>query len=194
MSESIAALETQGNVFQKYLIPPESKIVIFLMQKAGELGKNKNFFKSRVFSVALVVAAVVLSFFNAISYLLQIPVKLLLNICRFDPVSFVKNFVEDLSSFARSVVFVSLGVTFVVAGFLFPAEVFSHFAPEEESEALSQRENERLKDQNNQLKKDRDLTIDAASHLIRDLEKEVQKLNEENRELKKQIQESKQKP
>jgi len=131
MSSSAPAVSTtSSNFIQRNLIPEDSHYVRYVMQKAAHFGTHDNLLIAHGVSVAFAVLAVALSVFNAISYLLQTPVKILLNIVQFNPIGLVAHPVIDISSCLKSLLFVSLGVTFVVAGFLFPAALFTHFSPE----------------------------------------------------------------
>ncbi len=118
------------NLFQRYLIPSDSKWVGRCMQKADSFGKTSDFIYSRVLSGALVTVAVAMSFFNAISYVLQIPFKALLNVVRFNPVDLVLDIGRDITNVIRSYAFVMIGIYLIVLGFLYPKQVYSHFAPE----------------------------------------------------------------
>lgn len=124
------AVESEANVFQKYLIPSESRYVRYCMQKAGIYGNRPNFFYSHIVSVAFAIAAVVMSFFNALSYFVRIPLSILLNIVQFEPIGVVIGLINDCTNVIRSLVFVALGVWFIVAGLLFPKPIFFYFAPE----------------------------------------------------------------
>lgn len=136
MSTNVAAQTEQQNPFQRYLIPQESRWVRFVMHQAGEFSRSDNPVTARALSVACAVAGVVLSLFNTISYLLQAPIRVLLNAVTFSPVSLAVNLIQDLKNTTLSFAFVSLGVTFITAGLLFPEPIFTNFAPEEE-ETLS---------------------------------------------------------
>lgn len=143
------------NLFQRYLIPTESRWVRFTMMKASECAREGNIFTSRVYSVALAIGAVVMSFFNAVSYLFGMPFRFGLHIFHFDPFNAFVDLGEDVTAVLRSLVFVSLGVTFVVAGLLFPEAIFTHFAPEDEGNEKErlQQEIERLAEENKELEK-----------------------------------------
>ncbi|MBS0629937.1 MAG: hypothetical protein JSS30_06945 [Verrucomicrobia bacterium] len=127
---SAVAVESNTNFIQRNLIPEESRNVRYAMQKAAHFGSSSHPFVSHVVSVAFAVMAVVMSAFNAISYLLQAPIKILLNIVQFNPVAVFTDFAMDIGDLAKSLLFVSLGVTLVVAGFLFPGPIFNEFSPE----------------------------------------------------------------
>lgn len=144
MSEKIN-IEMQSNIFQKYLIPEESHWVRTVLQKAGEWGKSPSILYSRVLTVALAVCAVILSLLNTISYILEIPIKILLNIIHLHPLNLITEFINDISSALRSFFFVSFGVTFIIAGVLFPAVVFPYFAPEDPKNSYRSLQNENLK-------------------------------------------------
>lgn len=119
-----------ANIFQKYLIPEESRLIRFCMQKAGLYSESPYFFYAHFVSVGFAVVAVAMSFFNIISYILQIPLKLILRVVQFDPFGIVTGLMTDASQVMKSIVFVSLGATFITAGLLFPKPIFTHFAPE----------------------------------------------------------------
>lgn len=137
MSEKIN-VETQPNIFQRYLIPEESHLVRIVLQKAGEWGKSKNIFYSRILTVVLAICAVIFSLLNTICYLLQTPVKMLLNIIHLNPLNLIEEFIIDIGSALSSFLFVSFGATFIVAGILFPAVVFPYFSPENTKKSYSQ--------------------------------------------------------
>lgn len=126
---SLANVDPDSNRFQKHLVPEKSSIVRSLLRRAGEWGKCDSMFYSRFLTVALVVGAIVLSLFNTISYLLEIPLKILLNVVHIYPKKLVEDFVVGITCALRSFLFVSFGITFLVAGVLFPKVVFSYFAP-----------------------------------------------------------------
>ena len=165
-----------SNIFQRHLIPPDSLNVRYVMQKAGEFGNRDNLFYAHVASVSMAIVAVALSFFNAFSYALRTPFNLVVNILSFSPVKMAEDLVGDLTGMAKSMVFVSLGVTFVVAGVLFPGAIFTHFAPEYsdcievrlKNELKGQRkEMLALKAENKKLKEQ----IDDQSIIIQQIEK-----------------------
>ncbi len=124
---SVAAAE--ANSFQKYLIPEESMVVRYCMQKAGVFANRSNPFLAHFVSVGFAVAAVAISAFNTISYMLQLPFKILFHVAQFNPYRVVVGAAQDLVNTAKSLVFVTMGVTFIVAGTLFPKPIFTHFAP-----------------------------------------------------------------
>jgi len=178
MSAAPAPIDSGANIFQMYLIPEESKWVRFSMLKAGELSNRSNFFLSHFLSVGCAIAAVAMSFFNTFSYLLQIPFKIPLKIVQFDPIGIVTGIVGDLLGAAKSVVFVSMGATFVVAGLLFPREIFTHFAPEHYLCLEARLSNENTSLQKSSLRKDEEINslteaLTESSTRIQELEKEV---------------------
>jgi len=124
---SVAAAE--ANSFQKYLIPEESMVVRYCMLKAGTYANRSNPFLAHFVSVGFAAASVAISAFNTISYTLQLPFKLLFHVAQFNPYRAILGVGEDLVNTAKSLVFVSMGMTFVVAGILFPKPIFTHFAP-----------------------------------------------------------------
>lgn len=130
--QSASSVLPQSNFFQTYFIPTESLLVRGLMQKAGEYSLSNDLYYKHLASVACAVCAVAFSFFNAISYLLQIPLKIPLNIVRFDPMSLFLDPVWDLSNCLRSILFVTFGVTYVAWGILRPSTAFPFFAPPKE--------------------------------------------------------------
>lgn len=157
---SVAAVE--ANSFQKYLIPEESMVVRYCMQKAGAYANRSNPFLAHFVSVGFAVAAVALSAFNTFSYALQLPFKLLFHIAQFNPYRAVFGVAEDLINTTKSLVFVTMGMTFIVAGTLFPKPIFTHFAPlyysslevRLEAELKQEKaENERLKSEVDKLTK-----------------------------------------
>ena len=166
--------ETNTNPFQKFLIPVESKWVCYAMRKAGEYGSSGNFIYAHVLSVAIAVSAVALSALNAFLYLIQTPFKCLLNIVRFSPLDLVKNLLIDVASIVQSVVFVSLGVPFVVAGAIFPHAIFSYFAPEYYDTLESSYE--RLRIENGELKGKLGVSeerVETQAIVIRDLQNKL---------------------
>jgi|GEM_PF-2714032 len=178
-SAALVPTDSGANVFQKYLIPEESKWVRFSMLKAGEFANRSNFFLSHFLSVGCAIAAVAMSFFNALSYLLQIPFIIPLKIVQFDLIGIATGISYDLIGVAKSIVFVSMGATFVVAGVLFPREIFTHFAPEH----YLCRE-ERLSNDNVSLTKS-SLRKDEEINLLNDAMTEASSLNGKlNKELK----------
>lgn len=130
MSAVAQKTESEANVFQKYLIPPNSCGVRWAMQKAGEYGTSENFIQAHITSVAFAISAVVMSFFNALSYFLLIPCYILVDVFSFSPIALFTDIFTGIANSIQSWVFVSLGVSFVAAGLLFPDATFSHFAPE----------------------------------------------------------------
>jgi hypothetical protein len=170
----------EANFFQQYLIPEDAKWVRYAMLKAGEFSVRSSPLLSHVASTACVVAAVVLSTFNAFSYLLQIPLSLPLKLVQFDLVGFVQSPIANLISAVQSVVMFSLGPTLVTVGLLFPKELFTHFAPEHylSLEQRLQQENESLK--RSTLRKDAEIdglteSLTIAATKIEELKQEVHK-------------------
>lgn len=127
---SPAAVSPEFDYIQRYLLPAESKSVRYCMQKASEMSEREDFVTRRLFSVPFVIASIALSFFNAISYLLQIPFIILLNVVRFAPLRLVTDPAIDLINVARSLLFVGMGIPLALAGLIFPKDVFSRFAPD----------------------------------------------------------------
>ena len=171
--------DLQPNLVQKYFIPDESLKVRYCMLKAAQFGNSDRFFSAHFLSVACVLTAVVFSLFNSFSYVLQIPCKILLNIAQFTPIFIIPSIISDLKSCALSLLFVSLGVTFVVAGCLFPKVIFTHFAPEfcETYETRLRNENELLKDQINHLKtenEDKENKLFIAGEQVAKLERKIE--------------------
>ena len=195
MSQNVAAkIDSEVNFFQKHLIPPESKWVRFMMHKAGVYSCEGNFVSSRLFSVMSAICAIGMSFFNALSYFLQAPIKILLNIVNFNPIGVVRDFISDLTNVIRSMIFVSLGLTFIVIGLFLPQAIFTHFAPEYDvtPEAKLLSENEILK---KKLESEEELRTKASqktekslsilSNHIQELKKEIEELRSEKKKLKK---------
>ncbi len=127
---AVAAKSNNTNFIQRNLIPEESRNVRYVMQKAAYFGNSDNLLVAHLVSVAFVVMAVAMSAFNAVSYLLQAPIKVLLNIVQFNPLGVITDLVQDLGDVAKSLLFVSLGVTLFVVGFLIPGPIFNLFSPE----------------------------------------------------------------
>ena len=169
---------SKPNVFQRYLIPFDSKKVCYLVDKAKDFGCSRNFFYAHFISIALTITAIVFSFFNAISYLLQAPVRILLNVIRLDPLNLLRNFLEDIIDVIRSLFFVSLGISLVVSGFLFPKTIFPYFAPNCNEEEYK----DALKKQIYQLENSEKKASEAcavANEIISDLLNENQRLEKE---------------
>lgn len=146
--------DLQGTVLQRYLIPEESVYVRRAMQKAADWSQQENPWIARIVSVFFAALAILLSGLNVLSYCLQAPIRILLNIAQFNPIGMLTNFIGDLTNVMRSLIFVSLGVTFITVGLLFPKPMFSCFAPNHiyTFEDL-QLENDRLRKENDQQKK-----------------------------------------
>lgn len=195
MWQNVDALNnSEGNIFQKYLIPPDSKWTRVVMQKAGDYATKGNFVTSRVVCVSLTICAIAFSFFNMISYFLEAPIKILLNVVRFNPVDLVTDFIGDLVSIIRSWTFVGLGVTFVVAGLLFPQEIFAKFAPEYEISMQDQLVlyAERLEEAYGKKKEQEELAskdVSVATEHLQKLIEEKEELLSEIGKLKTQIRE-----
>lgn len=151
-----------SNLFQRYFIPTESEKVNWLVQKAGTYALSSDVFYKRVISVAYAIAAVALSFFNAISYLLQIPLKLPLNIVRFDLINFVLDPFKDLNSCLRSLLFVTFGMTYIAWGVLTPETAFPFFAPTPERGTNDVQE---LRNKISRLDKEREALIKSNQEL-----------------------------
>ena len=168
---SPAAVSPEFDYIQRYLLPAESKSVRYCMQKASEMSEREDFVSCRLFSIPFVIASIALSFFNAISYLLQIPFMILLNIVCFAPLRLVTDPVIGIINVARSLLFVGMGIPLALAGLIFPKDVFSRFAPDaiEAGEERLVRDNENLQKRIEELQvkiaQDRRL-IDAQAALI----------------------------
>lgn len=158
--EAVAA-KSNTNFIQRNLIPEDSCNVRYVMQQAAYYGSSDTLVVAHFVSIAFAVVAVAMSALNTISYLLQAPIKILLNVVQFNPFGLVADFFLDVGDVARSALFVCLGLTLVVAGFLFPKPIFTHFSPEYYEplevrlEQQLEKANERiqdLEDQCNQMK------------------------------------------
>lgn len=174
-------ISSEANIFQKYLIPSQSHYVRFSMQKAGVFANRSNFFFSHFLSVGCAIAAIALSFFNTFIYLLQAPFRVLLHVVQLSPFRAIFGFLEDLTNVARSLVFVSMGTTFIVAGLFFPKAVFSHFAPEyyDSLEERLDHENARLRKKIERLEADlSEVTkvAEKATLLVQERENELDRL------------------
>jgi len=143
---SPVAVSHEFDFIQRHLIPAESKSVRYCMQKASEMSKSEDFVSCRLFSIPFVIVSIALSFFNALSYLLQIPFITLLNIVRLAPLRLVTDPPIGMVNVARSLLFVGMGIPLALAGLIFPDDVFSRFAPDaiEAGEARLVNENQRL--------------------------------------------------
>ncbi|MDN3505908.1 MAG: hypothetical protein P0S96_01610 [Simkaniaceae bacterium] len=180
-SAAPAPTDSGANIFQKYLIPEESKWVRFSMLKAGEFANRSNFLLSHFLSVGCAVAAVAMSFFNTFSYLLQIPFEIPLKIVQFDPIGIATGITYDLMGVAKSIVFVSMGATFVVAGLIFPREIFTHFAPEHYLSLEARLSAEVASLQKSSLRKDAEInelneTATKSSEKVVELEEKIKSL------------------
>lgn len=136
MPTAALAFWERANLFQKYLIPAESKWVRMLMEEADSLSQSSIPLVARLASVVAVAVATFFSLLNSASYALQIPIKILLNVVRFDPLSLGVDLAKDVASVFRSLAFVAVGVSLVIAGPFFPKELFSHFAPSHQGSRL----------------------------------------------------------
>ena len=180
--------------FQRHLVPESSDWVRFCLQNAGKFSTGDNFFTSRVYSVACAVAAVVFAAFNMISYTLRAPLRVLLNIVEFSPLKALIDLVSDVRDAVLSFLIVSLGVTFVVAGLIFPAPIFTNFAPECIETLQSQIGDlkQSLKERDEELKSS-GAEVDAIGKACLELESKheevVKGLREEIRALKARIRE-----
>ncbi|NGX45320.1 MAG: Chromosome partition protein Smc [Chlamydiae bacterium] len=123
------AIHTGPNFFQRHLVPADSTLVRGAMRQAAEWSLEDNPVVRHLVSTAFAVAAVALSLFKTISYLLQLPVKILLNVVRFDPIALVLDFAQSLSDTGRSLLMAAFGATYVIGGMLFPEEVYGFFKP-----------------------------------------------------------------
>jgi hypothetical protein len=199
MTLAPVAAKSNPNLIQTSLIPEESRNVRYLMIKAKDFSSSENPLVAHLIPAILAAGSVALSAINALSYLLQAPIKILLNIVQFRPLGFFVDFAQDLTNLARSLLFVSLGATLIVAGILFPKPIFTHFAPEY-YESLPER-----------LKHERDQKIEETKNLggeigrldmlnrdqtvirrqdfadIEELTAENKKLKQENEQLKKNL-------
>lgn len=157
-SSAPVGAKNNTNFIQRNLIPEDSRYVRYFMIKAADFGCSENLLFAHVVSVSCAVFAVALSAFNSISYLLQVPAKIILNIFRLNPIRAVTDFVGDLSDMAKSLLFVSLGVTLVAAGLFLPAAIFTHFCPEyyksreERQEEELERANAKIRELDTELK------------------------------------------
>ncbi len=129
-SETLNRAEYDFNKFQRYLIPSDALYVRYAMTKASHFANKKSRFYAHTVPIAFAVAAVVMAFFNVISYLLQSPLRVARNIVCFRPVEVLKDLIQDITNVARSLMYIPLGVAFIVAGFFLPKLIYSNFAPD----------------------------------------------------------------
>jgi hypothetical protein len=125
-----AAVSNEFDLIQRHLLPQDSVAVRYCMDRASEMTKRRNFFTKHFFPLPFLVAAVAFSFFNAISYFLQIPFITLLNIVRLEPLCFLTHPLACIINALRSALFVGLGLPLLIAGVVFPEAVFIRFAPD----------------------------------------------------------------
>jgi len=127
---SVAAASPNMNFIQRNLIPEDSCNVRYLMQQAAYYGSSESVLVAHFVSVSFAVFAVAISAINAASYLLQAPIKILLNVVQLNPLGMISDFFLDIGDLGKSLLFVSLGLTLVVSGFLIPGPIFGYFSPE----------------------------------------------------------------
>lgn len=194
MTVAPVAAKSEPNFFQKKLIPEESRNVRYLMIKAAYFSSSEHLFVAHFVSVTLAVAAVALSAINVLSYLLRIPIKILLNVVQFCPLRLFVDLAQDFVNVARSLLFVSLGVAIIVVGFLLPQPFFSSLAPEYyQSYAERLKHESEQKDAENrelagQVGKEQMLQNDQRAALIGDQD-ELEELTARNKELGKRVEE-----
>jgi len=194
-----AAAKSNLNLLQMNLIPEASRNVRYLMIKAKDFSGSENVLVAHLIPAILAATSVALSAINALSYLLQAPIKILLNVVQFRPMGLFIDFAQDLTNLARSLLFVSLGATLIVAGLLFPKPIFTHFAPEyyqslteRQKNELDQKEEENNKlggeiEKANQFKGDLRRVLIGDSAIIEGLTAENKRLKEENEQLNKEL-------
>lgn len=199
MTLAPAAAKSNLNPLQISLIPEESRNVRYLMIKAKDFSGNENLLVAHLIPAILAAASVALSAINALSYLLQAPIKILLNVVQFRPMGLFIDFAQDLTNLARSLLFVSLGATLIVAGLLFPRPIFTQFAPEyyqslseRQKHELAQKEEENKKlggEIGREKMKNKDQTAIRIQDFtdIEELTAENKKLKEENEQLNKEL-------
>ncbi|NGX60221.1 MAG: hypothetical protein KR126chlam3_01390 [Chlamydiae bacterium] len=181
MTTTPVEIKSNANFFQKNLIPEKSNLVRYCMYKAGVFASHSNIFYAHFASVGCAIAAIAISFFNMLSYFLQPPFKILLNIVQFSPIKSVKNLFFDIANGVQSLVFVSMGMTFVVAGSIFPKAIFTYFAPEYYQTLKERNQHEiernkrkisRLEEENNELSS----IMDTTSAQLQNFEREIDDL------------------
>ena len=124
------AVSDEFDLIQRYLIPSDSISVRYCMDAAWQMSRREDPLTKRLFPIPFVVAGVALSFFNAISYFLQIPFITLFNFARMAPVRLLTDPFVQIINTARSVLFIGLGLPLTISGLIFPEAVFSRFAPD----------------------------------------------------------------
>ncbi len=201
MSENV--IVSGPNFFQRTLVPADSSLVRGAMREAAKHGTSDNILVRHVVSTAFAVASVALSILNTISYLLQIPVKIVLNIVRFDPKGLVFDFAQSLSDTARSLLMGAFGATYVIGGILFPEEVYGFFKPAviktaEDALGKKQKELETALEDNKSLQENADQFLKKAKEIEAELNQAKQKLHsaatpEEVQTLRKDLAEIRQK-
>lgn len=169
----------QTNFYQNYFIPQKSEWVRFLVHKAGEYALEEGVFYRRIASVACAITAVAFSFFNTLSYLLQVPFKLPLNIVRCDLISLLLDPIRDLNNCVRSLLFATFGVTYVAWGILMPSTAFPYFAPPAKRDLAKE----------NQLLLNRLTEAQQANLELERNKEELQEILEQKKEVKKQEEE-----
>jgi len=193
----------EPNVFQRYLVPLESSWVRGTMCQAADSAQSENILVRHVVSTACAVAAIALSTFKTISYMLQIPFQLLLNIVRFDPAGLVFDFARTLSNATRSLLMAAFGATYIASGILFPEEVYGFFKPvsiQTAERALEKKETElqaALSDVKEERKEvanllaiaqGKDLELEDTKEKLKTTLPQVEELNQEFANLKSEFQ------
>ena len=120
---------SQGNFFQRNLVPDESNLVRWVMQNAAEAASSDSYPVSRVLSVAYAISAVVISFFNTFTYLLVTSCRILENVIQFEFSNAFWVLGSGLCDTTRSFILGTLGVIYVVAGAAFPEAIYGVFCP-----------------------------------------------------------------
>lgn len=169
---SPVVVSPEFDFIQRNLIPKESVSVRYCMQQAAAQAEVGSWITARLYSFPFLVVSVALSFFNALSYLLQLPFQFLLNAVRLAPLRLVTDPVIGLINVARSLLFVGLGIPLAVSGLCFPSAVFSRFAPDAifAGEQRLLHENKALKKEVEELREKverKSAVIEAQAELIR---------------------------
>lgn len=182
-------VESQANVFQKYLIPEKSSMVRSCMKDAAAYGKSSNFFYAHFVSIAFATTAIALSFLNTFSYIFSAPLRIPMEIVQGNLRGVMMGPLEDITNSIRSFVFVAVGITLVMLGFLFP-QILSHFAPEYSNtleDRLRQKidwQEKKITSLEEELKNTKERLLTASDHIV-EKEEEIDALKKRLVELQK---------
>lgn len=120
------------NAFQN-LIPKDSTVVRKVMQQGAKCSLSSNIIKAHLFSTACTVAAIALSILSIPAYAIRGICEFSVRLLTFQISSAFIFLATNMLNAGKSLLFVTVGVSYVAVGLFFPKKIYPYVSPKEGS-------------------------------------------------------------